>query len=233
MKPVLLAVAALLAFATAPDALHAKSRTEIRNESKRLVEGHRREAVLIYNWLKHTPEISIHRMRGATQNVVYTLPPGNREAVYDGAGKLVQDDINNGSYNYFPWGDPANHFAYDTLPWFVWGYSKKDPTSQSERVAAYVEDLGRGLAAMRKAPHTAVDLDKLKPHEIVVLAMFIGAIEDSGAGKVYGYLADPELELSASDGAALVRQLEQGLSARLKDYKDLMALTPPPPKPAK
>lgn len=232
MRPVLFAAALMLASLTASTALYAKSKAEIRKESQATVDSHRREAVLIYSWLKHTPEVSIHRMRGATENKVYIKPPGHLEAVYDGAGKLVRDGYNDGSYNHFPYEDPLNHFMYDTLPWFAWGATKTDPTSQQERVTAYVEDLGRGLTAMGKGQDKAVDLGALKPHEVVGLALFIGAIEDGGAGKIYTYLANPELDLSAAEGAALSAQLEKGLSMRLNDYKALMSLTPRPPKPA-
>lgn len=230
MRTVLFAAAVLIASLAASTALHAKSKAEVRKESQAVVDSHTREAVLIYNWLKHTPELSIHRMRGATENKVYTKSPGHLEAVYDGAGNLVRDGFNNGSYNHFPYDEPLHHFMYDMLPWIVWGSTKTDPTSQAERVVAYVDDLGRGLNAMRKAPAAPVDLDKLQPHEILALALFIGAIEDGGAGKIYTFLAQPELDLSAADGVALAQQLEKGLSNRLKDHKDLMALTPRPPK---
>jgi hypothetical protein len=230
MKPVLFAVAILGSALAAPHALHARSKAEIRAESTRVVESHGREAALIYNWLKHTPEIGVHRMRGATQNTVYIFPPGHREAVYDKDGKLVRDGMNEGSYNYYPYDQPLNHFTYDTLPWLVWGASKKDPTSRNERIVAYVEDLGRGFGAARKANNPAVDLSKLQPHETAVLAMFIGAIEDGGATKVYDYLADPERAFGAAEGAGLARQLETGLARRLKDYEELMTVAPRLPK---
>jgi len=99
-----------------------------------------------YHVLKNTPELNIHQMRGAVNNKVYISKDGHKEAVYDNSGKLVTDPVNMGSYNYsHPSDEPFGHFVNDMLPWIMWGNSKDDPTSISERLSAYSKDLYIGL----------------------------------------------------------------------------------------
>ena len=93
------------------------------------------EVIAIAVVLANTHEVSIHQMRGATGNKVYLHKDGKREAVYDAAGKLVQDGVNDGSYNYFhPRREAARHFTFDILPWMTWGNSAEDPTTPKERI---------------------------------------------------------------------------------------------------
>src|SRR5262245_23702278 len=80
--------------------------------------------------LRNSNEIEIHRMRGGGNNKVFLHPDGHQEAVYDGNGLLVQDGINDGSYNYFhPQQDALRHFTFDIAPWLLFGQSRTDPTT--------------------------------------------------------------------------------------------------------
>ncbi len=56
---------------------------------------------ILYAILKNTYEVRIHQQNGAKDNQVYVHQDGHREAVFDKNGKLVQDGINDGSYNYY------------------------------------------------------------------------------------------------------------------------------------
>src|SRR5262245_20590106 len=92
--------------------------------------------------LRKSNEIEIHRMRGGRNNTLFLHPDGHREAVYDGNGRLVQDGINDGSYNYFhPQRDALRHFTFDIAPWLLFGQSRNDPTTRAERIHAYSTDL--------------------------------------------------------------------------------------------
>ena len=95
--------------------------------------------------LKNTPEHHIHNMRGAN-NRVYLHKDGHQEAVFDHNGNAVTDCINMASYNYAnPKTSPFMHLFKDTAPWLIWGNCRADPTSPSERFAAYMKDLHIGF----------------------------------------------------------------------------------------
>jgi len=101
---------------------------------------------VIYGILKNTNEVAIHQMRGKTDNQVFLGPDGHKEAVFDGAGQLVKDGINDGSYNYYhPYEEPLKHFSVDIHPWILFGNSKRDPTSIHERIYAYMGDIEGGI----------------------------------------------------------------------------------------
>lgn len=109
------------------------------------------EEAMVYIMLSQTNEVSIHQMRGATGNQIFVHSDGHREAVYDSSGNLVQDGINDASYNYaHPKLDPFGHFEKDIEPWIKWGTSKTDPTTPKERIYAYMGDIERGIASARK-----------------------------------------------------------------------------------
>jgi len=75
---------------------------------------------IIYLILKHTGENYSHNLNGVTGNKVYSHEDGHKEAVYDSSGKLVQDGINDGSYNYFDFRKkPLKHFSFDSSPWLL------------------------------------------------------------------------------------------------------------------
>ncbi|MCD4778961.1 MAG: hypothetical protein K8S27_00215 [Candidatus Omnitrophica bacterium] len=101
-----------------------------------------RKLQIIYFLLKNTPEHYIHNMNGATGNSVYVHENGLMEIVYDKEGNLVQDGINDGSYNYYSRIEqPLKHYFYDMHPWIIMGGSERDTTTKGERIFAYISDL--------------------------------------------------------------------------------------------
>jgi hypothetical protein len=103
------------------------------------------EQLSIINYiLKNTYENNIHRMRGETENRVYTNEDG-REAVFDKNGNLVTNSYNRGSYNYASYNRPIDKFILDIAPWLEWGNTRDDPTSFEERLYYYTLDLNYGI----------------------------------------------------------------------------------------
>lgn len=107
---------------------------------------------IIWFVLSSTGESNIHRMRGEKDNTVYIRKSdenkGYQEAVYNGAGALVTNSYNQGSFNYYHYKEkPIKHFLYDSLPWLEWGNAKDDPTSFKERLYHYSLDLNLGIQA--------------------------------------------------------------------------------------
>jgi hypothetical protein len=95
--------------------------------------------------LKNTYENNIHKMRGETENKVYTNADG-REAVYDKDGKLVTNSYNQGSFNFYSnEKEPIKKFLFDIAPWLKWGNTRDDPTSFDERLYYYTLDLDYGI----------------------------------------------------------------------------------------
>ena len=99
---------------------------------------------VIHYILKNTYENNIHKMRGETENKVYTDKNG-REAVFDKNGNLVTNGWNRGSYNFGSYDKPIQKFLLDILPWLVWGNTKNDPTTFEERLFYYCADLNNGI----------------------------------------------------------------------------------------
>jgi hypothetical protein len=137
--------------------------------------------------LRNTSEVHIHRMRGGDNNSVYVSPDGHSEAVYDSDGKLVKDGINDGSYNYFhPQADALRHFSVDIAPWLLFGQSRRDPTTRTERVHAYIADLFEGVKRALETPQTTEAPDDVHLGEpgcaeavaILLLAIERGDVED-------------------------------------------------------
>lgn len=96
--------------------------------------------------LRHTPELNIHRMRGAESNIVFISPDGHSEAVFNENKEHVKESYNQASYNYcHPSKEPICHFIKDKLPWLFLGNTRGDPTNFSERFVAYRKDLALGL----------------------------------------------------------------------------------------
>lgn len=160
--------------------------SELRNEK-------RQEALLIYNWLANTSETRMHQLRGATGNQLFIHENGRFEAVFDEDGKIVDDDINNGSLNYaHPQKDPVNHFVLDILPWISWGYSAKDPTSVDERIAGLSEALGGGLVAAQEN-HDEFVKKKLSKDDLKGIAVIHKVLEAGRISEeVFKILRDPE-----------------------------------------
>tara|TARA_B100001971_G_scaffold162824_1_gene153158 strand:- start:1940 stop:2599 length:660 start_codon:yes stop_codon:yes gene_type:complete len=197
-----------------PIALFAREPKDVLQESKQVAKSIREdkveEALLIHHWLSYTQEIAIHQQRGAKGNRVYLGPEGQKEAVYDSEGKLVQDGINDGSYNYaHPYDDPINHFTKDILPWIYWGATRADPTTVEERLRAYSIDLGGGLATAQKNERKAVAIDDLSKEELASIAVFIRIIDHGSIPEVYSILRDPNYE--PKEPYAIGRGITQGL----------------------
>lgn len=55
-------------------------------------------------------------------NSKWVSKSGHCEAVYDGNGSLITDNINGGTYNYSsPDADPIGHIFQDVIPYLQWG----------------------------------------------------------------------------------------------------------------
>jgi hypothetical protein len=94
--------------------------------------------------LKNTHENNIHKMRGATENKIFTNSDG-REAVFDRNGDLVTN-YNMGSFNYYSnETEPIKKFIADIVPWLKHGSMVGDPTSFEERLYYYTLDLDYGI----------------------------------------------------------------------------------------
>jgi hypothetical protein len=109
------------------------------------VQDPNQEQLSIINYiLKNTYENNIHKMRGETENKVYTNNDG-REAVFDKDGNLVTNSYNKGSYNYASYDKPIEKFLLDIAPWLQLGNARDDPTSFNERLYYYTLDLNYGI----------------------------------------------------------------------------------------
>ncbi len=175
---------------------------------------------LIRHWLANTSEVSIHQMRGATGNQVFLHTDGHREAVYDEKGKLVQDGINDGSYNYaHPIEEPLKHFNRDILPWILWGNSRSDPTTVKERLDAYSQSLGGGLGAAQLASRRLLGDTKIEQTEMQVAVFFLRVIEEGGVPEVLLILKDPTYK--PKQPYRIGRGLTEGLNAVISsgDFK--------------
>ena len=169
----------LLSFATSSDASE-------QGPSKQEVE-------MVWRWLSSTSELPIHQLRGKTGNKLYLHKDGHKEAVYDAGGKLVEDGINDGSYNYaHPVKEPLKHFNQDTLPWILWGSSRADPTSVKERLEAYSRALGGGLSVAQKTPK--VKVRELSESELTAVRFFLEAARVGNVEVVFEILEDPEFQ---------------------------------------
>ena len=104
----------------------------------------RNQLAIVHYILQNTFENNIHKMRGETDNVVYTNKDG-REAVYDKNGNLVTNSYNRGSFNFASYDEPIHKFLLDIAPWLKWGNAKDDPTSFQERLYYYTLDLDYGI----------------------------------------------------------------------------------------
>ncbi len=149
-------------------------------------EANPKHIAIIRAILKNTNEVCIHQQNGASDNKVFVHQDGHREAVYGKDGKLVQDGINDGTYNYYSASEePLLHFTFDTSPWISLGTTRSDPTTVKSRIYAYMGDLeggiGRTLAEGTGKPQTA----KLKTGQVEALAVFLRAIDEGNASGLF------------------------------------------------
>lgn len=118
----------------------------------------------IYYVLLNTNEVYAHNLGGATKNKVYVAKDGHVELVYGEDGKLVTDDMNQGSYNYYSvFTSPLEHFAADSYPWILWGNTQKDPSTRKERATAFAKDF---LDGVYRVVMNWKKTKEIKPNEI-------------------------------------------------------------------
>ncbi len=178
-----------------------------------------KKAAFIEFWLGHTFEVHAHRMRGANANEVYLAPDGHSEAVYDAAGDLVRDPINQGSYNYaHPVEQPLAHFVADILPWLRWGNASNDPTSVKERTDAYLLDLQDGLhRALEEMGKGKAEPDSdLTEAEWATLAFYMDVIDDTSVSKLLAVPAKDRDAAVTSFMAKLQGNLNTALAEEIK-----------------
>lgn len=171
---------------------------------------------IIYLILQKTSEHYIHNLNGATGNKVYLHVDGHKEAVYDPKGDLVQDGINDGSYNYYDREkEPLKHFSFDTHPWIMWGASEKDPTSQQERIFGLVSDIELGLSA---ALESKGGLKNVKKHnwdrlgQLQALAIIYLALEKANCDSLYSLFEKEISKITRNEITKSLRSLESGLN---------------------
>ncbi|MBU0753918.1 MAG: hypothetical protein KJ645_02180 [Planctomycetes bacterium] len=140
---------------------------------------------ILYAILQNTHEVCIHQQNGAKDNQVYLHQDGHREAVYDKEGKLVEDGINDGSFNFFhPYKEPLRHFTCDISPWIMSGQSPKDPTTIKSRIHAYMDDLEGGIRGAINQKIRA-EFDWKDDAQIQALAVFMRAIDEGKAASLF------------------------------------------------
>ncbi|MCU0719967.1 MAG: hypothetical protein MUC83_09715 [Pirellula sp.] len=167
----------------------------------------------IHLMLSHTSETESHRMRGAIGNLLYLSPDGKQEAVYNTDGKLVNDGFNDGSYNYFhPQKEPLAHFFFDTTPWMLFGQSRKDPTSQTERVEAWCADLCSGILRARQLTNKFeknTNQILMQEGNKETIAMFVLILEEGRVDDLVKVLNDRDI--SEPSIIKTVQKIEAGL----------------------
>ena len=176
----------------------------------------RRKLIIIYNILKQTPEWYIHQQRGQSGNTVWLHPDGHKEAVYGPDGKLVQDGINDGSYNYFhPVNQPLHHFWADIHPWIILGNSRKDPTSMEERISSYILDLEEGIRRAHTMRNNFTDQDFDEPGQKEVLALFLSIVKAGDAGALFS-LFDEGANINNEILMDLLQRIRQSMTTILQ-----------------
>ena len=144
-----------------------------------------RQIDILYAILRNTYEVCIHQQNGAIDNKVYVSKDGHKEAVYGKDGKLVQDGVNDGSYNYFhPSEQPLRHFTADISPWIMWGQSRTDNTTVTSRIYAYMGDLEGGIRRTLEQ-QTIAEIKLSDKKQFQALAVFIRAIEEGKAEFIF------------------------------------------------
>ena len=171
---------------------------------------------IIWLILQNTPEYYIHNLNGVSGNKVFIHEDGHIEAVYDKNGKLVQDGINAGSYNYFDRRKhPLKHFSFDTHQWIMWGNSRKDTTSKQERIFGYVSDLEVGL---RKALESKDNLKNIQKDnwdrngQLQALAIFILVQERAKTNSLFSLFEKDTSFITDKDICNVLIDLELGFN---------------------
>lgn len=170
----------------------------------------RRKLIIIYNILRNTSEVYIHQQRGQYGNQVFLSKDGHKEAVFGPDGKLVQDGINDGSFNFFhPYNEPLGHFLVDILPWIHRGNSRNDPTSIEERIHSYVSDLEGGIR-LAYSQRKSLVTQEFDQSEMEVLALYLSIIQAGNADTLFT-LFDKDANLDDEVLLGALKGIEQGM----------------------
>ena len=101
---------------------------------------HDEKSVMSLRWTLAGDDDSVfHRIGPGNEfNRKYVDPTGRFELVFKGGiqgeGVLVQDGVNDGTFNFTPKSQGiAGHYFDDIAPWIMWGTSSKDSTSNAQR----------------------------------------------------------------------------------------------------
>ena len=171
----------------------------------------RRKLIIIYNILRNTSEVYIHQQRGQYGNQVFVSEDGHMEAVFGPDGKLVQDGINDGSFNFFhPYNDPLGHFSADMIPWIRHGNSENDPTLIEERIHSYVSDLEGGIRQAYSQRNSLVT-QEFDQSELEVLALYLSIIQ-TGDADILFTLFDKDANLDDEVLLDVLKGIEQSMN---------------------
>lgn len=170
-----------------------------------------RRLAILHAVLGATQEVHIHQQRGANGNTVFLDPSGHREAVYGPDGQLVEDGVNDGSYNYFhPTTAAARHYFFDVHPWILMGHSRTDPTTVKERLSSYMKDLEAGMVrAANAGKFPGIDVGNLRDGEPEAYAIFVNALDAGNADELFAAIEGQDI-LDEESRAGLRRKLDQG-----------------------
>jgi len=162
--------------------------------------------------LENTHELAIHQQLGGSENRTL-VHDGHEEAVVDAAGKAVEDGVNDASYNYYhPEKDALRHFAFDLVPWVLWGNTPHDTTTPKERISAYLADLGAGIRAALKQRGRLAELKGTRwadDGQLQALAIFVRAAEAGKADADFP-LFDGATEVPDARLLAALEKLQKG-----------------------
>jgi hypothetical protein len=171
-----------------------------------------KHAAIIRSILRHTNEVCIHQQNGASANRVFVSEDGHKEAVYGEDGKLVQDGINDGSYNYYhPSEEPLRHFSFDISPWIMWGNSREDSTTVKSRIYAYMGDLEGGVRGALANKIEEKNPSQWKERgQIQAVAVFMKAVAEGGAEELFT-LFEPNAKVTDRRIIEVLTKLNAGL----------------------
>lgn len=193
------------------------------------------ESAFIYTLLANTSELRVHQMNGAFGNEVYVknekYKGGYPELVIhferdeqgekvDGAGVIVRDCENKGSFNYkHPHFEPLGHFSQDSLPWMRWGNCPEDTTTQEERVEAYTWDVREsleGLILKNSGYYLPVGFSFSESGQSETVAFLLAALKSSDLD-LYDFVMNHQWE--ESERFRFYQALENGINQMLSSIK--------------
>ncbi|MEG3768905.1 hypothetical protein [Alteromonas sp. 14N.309.X.WAT.G.H12] len=117
-------------------------RNENNNNNSPDTESEAKSSELGFEQLEKPKSVFHMQGEGGEQNKKYISEDGHHEAVYDGEGNLVTDDLNKGTYNFAdPIDNPFEHVRKDVAPYFLYGNGPKDPTTIGSRIKLAIDSL--------------------------------------------------------------------------------------------